>query len=211
MYSRRETPEPETPKSDSELMKPEDSLLRADSHMQWTWGEFPESTRVRSLGRQQESNCIQKKRPLTHLRVCVQVSRKGRAEVRTLTITPSESTHFRVILSREAMEEESRQSEGSPGPVCSIIKPEPRAATLDEPPEDSDFPRRQLDLSKSAPPTSSDLGRKSVRKTRWTSSPPNRKDSTEAGREAGVSPDEGAAAKPSESPFKRTSNTTSFL
>ncbi|XP_075903556.1 phosphatidate phosphatase LPIN2-like isoform X2 [Nelusetta ayraudi] len=175
-----ETPEPETPKSDSELMKPEDSLLRADSHMQWTWGEFPESTRV---------------------------SRKDRAEVRTLTITPSESTHFRVILSREAMEEESRQSEGSPGPVRSIIKPEPRAATLDEPPEDSDFPRRQLDLSKTAPPTSSDLGRKSVRKTRWTSSPPNRKDSTEAGREAGVSPDEGAAAKPSESPFKRTSVT----
>lgn len=131
--------------------------------------------------------------------------------MRTLTITPSESTHFRVILSREAMEEESRQSEGSPGPVCSIIKPEPRAATLDEPPEDSDFPRRQLDLSKSAPPTSPDLGGKSVRKTRWTSSPPSRKDSTEAGREAAVSPDEGAAAKSSESPFKRTSNTTSFL
>lgn len=131
--------------------------------------------------------------------------------MRTLTITPSESTHFRVILSREAMEEESRQSEGSPGPICSIIKPEPRAVTLDEPPEDPDFPRRQLDLSKSAPPTSPDLGGKSVRKTRWTSSPPSRKDSTEAGREAAVSPDEGAAAKSSESPFKRTSNTTSFL
>lgn len=35
------------PKSDSELMvKPAESMLRVDSHMQWTWGEFPESTRV---------------------------------------------------------------------------------------------------------------------------------------------------------------------
>uniref|UniRef100_A0AAX7SL08 phosphatidate phosphatase n=1 Tax=Astatotilapia calliptera TaxID=8154 RepID=A0AAX7SL08_ASTCA len=36
-----------TPKSDSELvMRPSESLLRAESHMQWTWGEFPETTRV---------------------------------------------------------------------------------------------------------------------------------------------------------------------
>lgn len=40
--------EPMSPKSDSELIvKPGESMLRADSHMQWTWGEFPESTRVR--------------------------------------------------------------------------------------------------------------------------------------------------------------------
>lgn len=47
VYSR-EMSEPASPKSDSELMvKPADSMLRAESHMQWTWGEFPESTRVR--------------------------------------------------------------------------------------------------------------------------------------------------------------------
>uniref|UniRef100_A0A671UXD3 phosphatidate phosphatase n=1 Tax=Sparus aurata TaxID=8175 RepID=A0A671UXD3_SPAAU len=41
---------PMSPKSDSELMvKPAESMLRAESHMQWTWGEFPESTRVRLL------------------------------------------------------------------------------------------------------------------------------------------------------------------
>uniref|UniRef100_A0A665WL47 phosphatidate phosphatase n=1 Tax=Echeneis naucrates TaxID=173247 RepID=A0A665WL47_ECHNA len=43
----REMPEPMSPKSDSELMvKPAESMLRAESHMKWTWGEFPESTRV---------------------------------------------------------------------------------------------------------------------------------------------------------------------
>uniref|UniRef100_A0A8C4HSC2 phosphatidate phosphatase n=1 Tax=Dicentrarchus labrax TaxID=13489 RepID=A0A8C4HSC2_DICLA len=44
--------EPMSPKSDSELMvKPAESMLRAESHMQWTWGEFPESTRVRFKSR----------------------------------------------------------------------------------------------------------------------------------------------------------------
>uniref|UniRef100_A0A8D3CQV7 phosphatidate phosphatase n=1 Tax=Scophthalmus maximus TaxID=52904 RepID=A0A8D3CQV7_SCOMX len=43
----REMSEPMSPKSDSELMvKPAGTVLRAESHMQWTWGEFPESTRV---------------------------------------------------------------------------------------------------------------------------------------------------------------------
>lgn len=37
-----------SPQSDSELvMRPSETLLRAESHMQWTWGEFPETTRVR--------------------------------------------------------------------------------------------------------------------------------------------------------------------
>lgn len=144
----------------------------------------------------------------------MQVSRKDKGEPRTLTITPSETTHFRVILSREAMEEgqekESRQSEGSQGHVCSIIKPEPRAAVLDQPPKEPDFPHHQLNLSKSTPPAVSDPNRKSLRKTRWTSSPPSRKESVDAGQEATASPDEGATAKPSSSPFKRTSNSTAF-
>uniref|UniRef100_A0A3B4EU17 phosphatidate phosphatase n=1 Tax=Pundamilia nyererei TaxID=303518 RepID=A0A3B4EU17_9CICH len=101
-----EVPEPMSPKSDSELMvKPSESMLRAESHMQWTWGEFPESTRV---------------------------NKKEKWEPKTLTITPSENTHFRVILSSEAMEEESRGGRGTTDPVCSIVKPEPRTIKPDE-------------------------------------------------------------------------------
>lgn len=113
-------------------------------------------------------------------------------------------------MEEEGEGEESRQNEGSTGPVCSVIKPEPRAATFDEPPEESDLPCRQLDLSESTPPAASDLNRKSLRKTRWTSSPPSRKNSVEAGQEVCGPPDEGATAKPSTSPFKRTSKTTAF-
>ncbi|KAK1878438.1 Phosphatidate phosphatase LPIN2 [Dissostichus eleginoides] len=59
-----------SPKSDSELMvRPSESMLRAESHMQWTWGELPETTRV---------------------------PKKEKAELlKTVRITPSESTHFR--------------------------------------------------------------------------------------------------------------------
>uniref|UniRef100_A0A665WVG7 phosphatidate phosphatase n=1 Tax=Echeneis naucrates TaxID=173247 RepID=A0A665WVG7_ECHNA len=88
-----------SPKSDSELVvRPSESLLRAESHMQWTWGEFPETTRV------------QKPEPL-----------------KTVMITPSESTHFRVILSSEAMEEDTEIEKGSgSSTMCAIVKPEPR-------------------------------------------------------------------------------------
>ncbi|KAF7246308.1 Phosphatidate phosphatase LPIN2, partial [Varanus komodoensis] len=68
--------QPTCPKSDSELeVKPSESLLRAESHMEWTWGGFPESTK------------ISKKEKLEH--------------PRTATITPSEKTHFRVISSTD--------------------------------------------------------------------------------------------------------------
>ncbi|XP_012734783.2 phosphatidate phosphatase LPIN2 isoform X2 [Fundulus heteroclitus] len=92
-----------SPKSDSELvMKSSESLLRAESHMQWTWGEFPETTRV--------------------------TKREKPEPLKTVTITPSESTHFRVILSSEAMENETEtEKEGTPS-VCTIVKPEPRTA-----------------------------------------------------------------------------------
>nr|XP_004543004.1 phosphatidate phosphatase LPIN2 isoform X3 [Maylandia zebra] len=92
-----------TPKSDSELvMRPSESLLRAESHMQWTWGEFPETTRV---------------------------TKKEKSEpLKKVTITPSESTHFRVILSSEAMENETEVEKGdaTSSSVCNIVKPEPR-------------------------------------------------------------------------------------
>ncbi|XP_045909000.1 phosphatidate phosphatase LPIN2 isoform X1 [Micropterus dolomieu] len=92
-----------SPKSDSELVvRPSESLLRAESHMQWTWGEFPETTRV---------------------------TKKEKPELlKTVTITPSESTHFRVILSSEAMENETEneKEDGATSSVCTIVKPEPR-------------------------------------------------------------------------------------
>lgn len=45
-----------------------------------------------------------------------------------MTITPSESTHFRVILSSEAMENETQvvKEAGPSSSVCAIVKPEPR-------------------------------------------------------------------------------------
>uniref|UniRef100_A0A4W6CDR3 phosphatidate phosphatase n=1 Tax=Lates calcarifer TaxID=8187 RepID=A0A4W6CDR3_LATCA len=102
----REMSEPMSPKSDSELMvKPAESVLRAESHMQWTWGEFPESTRV---------------------------NKKDKTEPKLLTITPSENTHFRVILSSEAMQVDSGEGERNTDPVCSIVKPEPRTIKADQ-------------------------------------------------------------------------------
>uniref|UniRef100_A0A8C8DSZ2 phosphatidate phosphatase n=1 Tax=Oryzias sinensis TaxID=183150 RepID=A0A8C8DSZ2_9TELE len=95
-----------SPKSDSELMvKPEESLLRADAHMQWSWGEFPESTRV---------------------------NKKDKSEPKTLTITPSENTHFRVILSSEAMVEGPAAGQETTQPVCHLVKPEPRTIKPDQ-------------------------------------------------------------------------------
>uniref|UniRef100_A0A3Q2CNQ6 phosphatidate phosphatase n=1 Tax=Cyprinodon variegatus TaxID=28743 RepID=A0A3Q2CNQ6_CYPVA len=92
-----------SPKSDSELvMKSSESLLRDESHMQWTWGEFPETTRV-----------TKKEKP---------------EPLKTVTITPSENTHFRVILSSEAMEDETEPGkEDGASSVCAIVKPEPRS------------------------------------------------------------------------------------
>ncbi|XP_056221010.1 phosphatidate phosphatase LPIN2-like [Seriola aureovittata] len=199
----REMSEPMSPKSDSELMvKPAESILRAESHMQWTWGEFPESTRV---------------------------NKKDKTEPKTLIITPSENTHFRVILSSEAMEEESRDEERSTDPVCSIVKPEPRTIKPDQccckpqapeaSPHDANVTKDEPDLSNSAcssftsepRPGNSDLNTKTVRKARWTSSPPGRRGSGSAasggsnmaGDAAAVCADTGASSKPTDSPSKR--------
>ncbi|XP_077411234.1 phosphatidate phosphatase LPIN2-like isoform X2 [Vanacampus margaritifer] len=114
-------PERASPNSDSELMaKTAEGMLRADAHMRWSWGEFPESTRV---------------------------TKRGRSGKKVRTITPSESTHFRVISGPVERDEDL---------LCGIVKPQPRNAD---------------------PRPSSDLSRKATRKTRWTSSPPSRGES----------------------------------
>ncbi|XP_023418489.1 phosphatidate phosphatase LPIN2 isoform X2 [Cavia porcellus] len=98
-------PQAVCPKSDSELeVKPSESLLRAESHMEWTWGGFPESTKV---------------------------SKRERADhhPRTAMITPSENTHFRVIPSEDRLlQDEEEDEEGAPAdPVHALLKPTPRA------------------------------------------------------------------------------------
>ncbi|XP_011485372.1 phosphatidate phosphatase LPIN2 isoform X3 [Oryzias latipes] len=100
-----------SPQSDSELvMRPSETLLRAESHMQWTWGEFPETTRITKKERQES--------------------------IKTVTITPSDSTHFRVILSSEAMEKDAEtEREDGDSPVCTVVRPEPRTPTAAVTPE----------------------------------------------------------------------------
>uniref|UniRef100_A0A671MJU9 phosphatidate phosphatase n=1 Tax=Sinocyclocheilus anshuiensis TaxID=1608454 RepID=A0A671MJU9_9TELE len=105
-----------SPKSDSELVvRPSESLLKMESHMQWTWGEFPESTRVSYM-----SETFSVELP------------------KTVTIMPSENTHFRVILSSEAMETDERElASGTPG--CTIVKPEPRTPVTPKTPTESEL------------------------------------------------------------------------
>ncbi|XP_036916602.1 phosphatidate phosphatase LPIN2 isoform X1 [Sturnira hondurensis] len=91
------------PKSDSELeVKPTESLLRSESHMEWTWGGFPESTKV---------------------------SKRERSDhhPRTATITPSENTHFRVIPSEDHLISEVEKDASVGETVCTVVKPKPRA------------------------------------------------------------------------------------
>ncbi|XP_057196445.1 phosphatidate phosphatase LPIN2-like isoform X3 [Triplophysa rosa] len=59
-------------KSDSELMKKSSDRSNQDSHMQWTWGELPESTKV--------------------------IQRDRARSLQNSSATLSENTHFRVIL-----------------------------------------------------------------------------------------------------------------
>uniref|UniRef100_A0A8C5HH83 phosphatidate phosphatase n=1 Tax=Gouania willdenowi TaxID=441366 RepID=A0A8C5HH83_GOUWI len=136
--------EPSSPKSDSELeVKFAENHLRNESHMRWSWGEFPESTRV---------------------------SRKDKSESKSMSITPSENTHFRVILSSEAIEVESRQ-EQTVESICSVIKPEPWTTSSCKHPEVS--PQDDPTFTKAKPcltdlpssPSSSVLTQKTGRKS----------------------------------------------
>ncbi|XP_077126421.1 phosphatidate phosphatase LPIN2 isoform X1 [Ranitomeya variabilis] len=92
------------PKSDSELeVKATDPLLRAEPQMEWTWGGFPESAKV---------------------------SKKERTDhPRTATITPSETTHFRVISS-EALSASTEEETSIEDAICTVYKPEPRPHSI---------------------------------------------------------------------------------
>ncbi len=57
---------------------------------------------------------------------------------KTVTIMPSENTHFRVILSSEAMQTDERElASGTPG--CTIVKPEPRTPVTPKTPTESEL------------------------------------------------------------------------
>lgn len=136
-----------------------------------------------------------------------------------LTITPSENTHFRVILSTEAMEE---REEERTDPICSIVKPEPRTIKPDECSCSSqrhealsgntNMTSHKTDLSDlmSSSLTSgaclpkSDLSPKAAHAIRWKSSPPSCPGSV-AADSAAVCPD--SRSKPSDSPAKRRGST----
>ncbi|XP_040926550.2 phosphatidate phosphatase LPIN2-like isoform X2 [Betta splendens] len=181
----RKVCEPTSAKSDSELMvKSTESMFRAESHMQWAWGEFPESTRV---------------------------NKKDKSEPKTLTITPSESTHFRVILSSDAMEQETKERDKNT--VCSIVKPEPRTIS----PNQCSRPRSHAasitehkpELLNATPgsfpsaPLTSSVNTQTARKARWTSSPPGRRDSGCAAEGGGNVAGDSASSKATDSPIKR--------
>ncbi|XP_061778172.1 phosphatidate phosphatase LPIN2-like [Nerophis ophidion] len=157
--SEWETSEATLPSSDSELMvKPTESMLRNESHMQWTWGEFPQSKRVKM------------------------VSKKERSEPEVLTITPSDSTHFRVISSH--VSQKGKRAESS-----DIVRPEPRNATSSQ---DTSTPQLGPELSIFSPQPCTanfNLWEKNGRKTRWTSSPPGRRDSRDSDRTSTKSAD----------------------
>uniref|UniRef100_UPI00398E660F phosphatidate phosphatase LPIN2 n=1 Tax=Pristiophorus japonicus TaxID=55135 RepID=UPI00398E660F len=91
--------QPFSPKSDSELMVKPSDMLMSESHIQWSWGEFPESTMVK---------------------------RERLEQPKTFTITPSENTHFRVILSSDAMNVDMDVNVGE-STTATVLKPEPRA------------------------------------------------------------------------------------
>uniref|UniRef100_A0A8C6MQG8 phosphatidate phosphatase n=2 Tax=Mus TaxID=862507 RepID=A0A8C6MQG8_MUSSI len=104
-WSPLETTYPQAvcPKSDSELeVKPSESLLRSEPHMEWTWGGFPESTKVTKRERYDY-------------------------HPRTATITPSENTHFRVIPSEDSLIREVEKDATVEDTTCTIVKPKPRA------------------------------------------------------------------------------------
>lgn len=55
-----------------------------------------------------------------------------------MTITPSENTHFRVILSSEAMETDEREP-ASGASECTIVKPKPRTPVTPKTPTESEL------------------------------------------------------------------------
>ncbi|XP_053089206.1 phosphatidate phosphatase LPIN2 isoform X2 [Pangasianodon hypophthalmus] len=103
----RRVSEPSSPKSDSELaIRSSENVIHHRNHMQWTWGELPEATKL---------SCREWVEPL-----------------KTVSITPTDSTHFWVIDSIKAMGTGIEQRKES---VQAIIKPQPQPPTSKQEPQ----------------------------------------------------------------------------
>ncbi|GAA6106210.1 phosphatidate phosphatase LPIN2 isoform X2 [Tachysurus ichikawai] len=99
--------ESSSPKSDSELaVRSPENVIQHNKHMQWTWGELPEATKL---------SCREWAEPL-----------------KTISIIPTDSTHFRVIDSLKAVATEIEQRTE---PAQIIIKPHPQPATSKQEPQ----------------------------------------------------------------------------
>uniref|UniRef100_A0A672Q2J2 phosphatidate phosphatase n=1 Tax=Sinocyclocheilus grahami TaxID=75366 RepID=A0A672Q2J2_SINGR len=100
-----------SPKSDSELVvRPSESLLKMESHMQWTWGEFPESTRVN----------------YTETFFC---------EFHAIYLYLFSSCNKIVVDS--CLTNEREPAPGTPG--CTIVKPKPRTPVTPKTPTESEL------------------------------------------------------------------------
>ncbi|XP_060730163.1 phosphatidate phosphatase LPIN2-like isoform X1 [Tachysurus vachellii] len=99
--------ESSSPKSDSELaVRSTENVIQDNKHMQWTWGELPEATKL---------SCREWAEPL-----------------KTISIIPTDSTHFRVIDSLKAVATEIEQRTE---PAQTIIKPQAQPATSKQEPQ----------------------------------------------------------------------------
>lgn len=125
-------------------------------------------------------------------------------------------------MKSKAMEEESREKETTAGLVCSIVKPEPRTIKPEQPGSQSrdaniiehkSEPSNETSRSFTSEtlPRNAELNTQTVRKARWTSSPPSRRGSSAADGDSNVAADSaagGASGKATDSPLKRRGKTT---
>ncbi|XP_058250900.1 phosphatidate phosphatase LPIN2-like isoform X1 [Hemibagrus wyckioides] len=103
----RRVSEPSSPKSDSELaVRSPENVIQHHNHMQWTWGKLPEATKLSF--------------------------REWVEPLKTVSITPTDSTHFRAIDSIKSVAAEIEQRKEA---VQTIIKPQPQPATSKQEPQ----------------------------------------------------------------------------
>ncbi|KAK3567456.1 hypothetical protein QTP86_019994, partial [Hemibagrus guttatus] len=103
----RRVSEPSSPKSDSELaVRSPENVIQHHNHMQWTWGKLPEATKLSF--------------------------REWVEPLKTVSITPTDSAHFRAIDSIKSVATEIEQRKEA---VQTIIKPQPQPATSKQEPQ----------------------------------------------------------------------------
>ncbi|KAJ8336475.1 hypothetical protein SKAU_G00376950 [Synaphobranchus kaupii] len=96
---------------DAELgAEPAESSLWAESHLQWTWDELPECNAA--------------------------AAKETPGSLDTVTLLPSDDTHFRVILSSDAMETGAEGVNAVLDPPCAVVKPKAHIPLAPQTPTD---------------------------------------------------------------------------